>query len=338
VNLPPANLEHGGPAILFAAEFIEQIGVPLPASPWLLAGGVLIGSGKLNWLAAVAAATFGSLLPDLFWFYLGRHSGHRVLNLLCRISLEPDACVRQTKDLYTRYGAAGLVFAKFVPGLSTLAPPLAGYSGLSTADFLLFDGFSSLLHAGGFILVGFLFRRQLEQILRALAGLGAGALVLLAGSVLLYLGYKYFNRQRLLKQLRMARITVDELRQKQMAGEQPVILDLRSMVELERDPSLISGALHMSLEELQRRNQEIPRDRDIILYCSCPNEVTSARVALQLRQEGVLRVRPLLGGFDAWRKRNYPTELKAGGKQTSIGHAAIPNSMVQPPVDLGTRL
>ena len=94
----------------------------------------------------------------------------------------------------------------------------------------------------------------------------------------------------------------------------------------------------MSLEELQRRNQEIPRDRDIILYCSCPNEVTSARVALQLRQEGVLRVRPLLGGFDAWRKRNYPTELKAGGKQTSIGHAAIPNSMVQPPVDLGTRL
>src|SRR5205814_3194825 len=119
---------------------------------------------------------------------------------------------------------------------------------------------------------------------------------------------KYYQRQRLLEELRMARITVDELRQKQEAGENPVILDLRSHAELERNPALIHGALHMTLDEVQVRQREIPRDRDIILYCSCPNEVTSARVALLLQRKGILRVRPLLGGIDAWRERNYPTE------------------------------
>jgi len=209
----------------------------------------------------------------------------------------------------------GFVVAKFIPGLNTLAPPLAGNLGMSTSRFLFFDGLSSLLHGGFFILVGVLFSHQLEQILNAFAGLGDGALGVLAVSVALYFAYKYFRRKQLLKQLRMARITVDELRQKQAAGENPVILDLRSLIELEQDPSLISGALHMTLEDLHLRHQEIPRDRDIILYCSCPNEVTSARVALQLHQKGISRVRPLLGGIDAWRERNYPTEPKISGKR-----------------------
>ena len=111
----------------------------------------------------------------------------------------------------------------------------------------------------------------------------------------------------------MARITVDELHQKLESGESPMILDLRSQAELERDPALIRGALHMTMEDLQLRQNEIPRDRDIILYCSCPNEVSSARMALLLHRNGILRVRPLLGGIDAWRKRNYPTERRVPG-------------------------
>jgi membrane protein DedA with SNARE-associated domain len=268
----------------------------------------------MNWASALGAATFSSLLADLIWFYLGRHCGQQVLRLLCRVSLEPDSCVRQTQNLYTRYGMPGFVVAKFIPGLNTLAPPLAGNAGLSTARFLFFDALGSLLHGGLFMLAGVLFSRQLEQILNALVGLGQGALGVVAGLAAAYIGYKYFQRQRLLSELRMAKITVDELHQKQEAGENPIILDLRSPLELEQDASLIRGARHMTMDEVQLRHQEIPRDRDIVLYCSCPNEVSSARVALQLRRQGITRVRPLLGGFEAWRERNYPTELRVSGK------------------------
>jgi membrane protein DedA with SNARE-associated domain/rhodanese-related sulfurtransferase len=306
-------LVHHGAAVLFAAVFVEQLGIPLPAVPWLFAAGALIGSGKMNWLVALGPAIFGSLLADMIWFYLGRHYGNRVLGLLCRISLEPDTCVRRTENVFTRYGIQGVVVAKFIPGLSTLAPPLAGNSGFSIPRFLFYDGIGSLLYVGGFMLVGVLFSRQLEAILAAFASLGTGALGLAVGLIVLYIGYKYFQRYRLVRELRMARITVDELHQKQEAGESPMILDLRSHAALEEDPALIRGALHMSMDEVDGRLQGIPHDRDIILYCSCPNEVSSARVALLLQRKGFSRVRPLLGGIDAWRERKYPTELRAVG-------------------------
>lgn len=303
-------LVRHGVVILFAAVFVEQMGIPLPAAPWLLAAGALAGAGRMNWVAALAAAAFGSVLADMIWFGLGRHFGNRVLGLLCRISLEPDSCVRRTQGVFTRYGMKGIVVAKFIPGLSTLAPPLAGNSGVSTPRFLFFDALSSLLYAGSFILAGILFSSQLEQVIDALAGLGHRALGVVVALAALYIGLRYFRRHRLLSELRTARITVDELHQKQEAGESLLILDLRSVIELEQDPALIRGARHMTMDELQLRKQEIPRDRDIVLYCSCPNEVSSARMALLLHREGVKRVRPLLGGIDAWRERNYPTDLR----------------------------
>lgn len=203
----------------------------------------------------------------------------------------------------------GVVAAKFVPGLGNLAPPLAGNSGVSAPRFLFFDGLGSLLYGGGFILVGVLFSHQLDQIIGALTGLGGDALGLVAGLVAVYIAYKYFQRHRLLSELRMTRITVDQLHQMLEAGEKPIILDLRSLAELQQNPSVIPGARLTTMDDLELRPQEIPRDRDIILYCSCPNEISSARTALQLRRKGFNRVRPLLGGFDAWRDRNYPTEL-----------------------------
>src|SRR3989441_675613 len=259
-------LVRHGTSVLFAAVFVEQMGLPLPAAPWLLAAGALAGIGKMNWFVALNAAVIGSMLADLIWFYFGRHGGQRVLSLLCRISLEPDSCVRRTQDLFTRYGMRGVVMAKFIPGLSTLVPPLAGNSGVSAPRFLFFDGLGSLLYGGVFLFVGVLFKRQLEQVIDALAGLGSSALGVVVGLAALYIGYKFFQRHRLLSELRMARITVDELHQKQQAGENPLILDLRPHAELEQDPSLIRGALHMTMDEGERRQQQIPRDRVIILY------------------------------------------------------------------------
>ena len=173
-----------------------------------------------------------------------------------------------------------------------------------------------MLYGGSFILVGALFSHQLEQVIAALASLGSGALGVVAGLVALYIGYKYFQRRRLLNELRMARITVDELHQKLEAGENPIILDLRSVAEVERNPLLIRGARHMTMDEVQLRQNEIPRDRDIILYCSCPNEASSARLALLLHRSGIVRVRPLLGGIDAWRERNYPMESRVAATAT----------------------
>src|SRR5437773_4076020 len=319
-------LVRHGAALLFAAVFVEQLGIPLPAAPWLLAAGALAAAGKINWLAALCAATFGSIVADLIWFYLGRYGGNRVLNLLCRISLEPDSCVRRTQDLFGRYGMRGVIVAKFVPGLSTLAPPLAGMSGIRAPRFFFFDGLGSFVYVGSFILVGVLFSHQLEQVIAALSSLGSGALAVVVGLVALYIGYKYFQRRRLLNELKMARITVDELHRMLEAGENPIILDLRSHAALEQDPSLIRGAVHMTVDDVQIRHEEIPRDRDIILYCSCPNEVSSARVALLLRRKGILRVRPLLGGFDAWRERNFPTEQRVVGATNLPGAGSTMNT------------
>ena|SRR5882724_3138909 len=304
-------LSRHGPSVLFAAVFVEQMGIPLPASPWLLAAGALGATGKPHWSVALAAGACGSMLADVIWFYLGRFGGQRILNFLCRISLEPDSCVRRTQDLFTKYGMRGVIVAKFIPGLSTMAPPMAGNSGISAPRFFFFDSLGSLLYTGSFILVGGLFSHQLDQILGALESIGTGALALVAGLVVLYLGHKFYQRQRLLKQLRMTRITVDDLHQKLETGENVIILDLRSSAEVERDPSLIRGARHITMDELKSTQQNFPRDQDIILYCSCPNEVSSARMALLLQRNGFTRVRPLLGGLDAWREHKYPTELRA---------------------------
>lgn len=301
-------LTRHGPLVLFLVVFIEQMGVPLPAAPWLLAAGALAGAGKMNAMSALVAATVGSLLADAIWFYLGRRYGSRVLKVICRISLERDSCVRRTQDIFTRYGMRGVIAAKFIPGLSTLAPPMAGSSGVGVARFFFFDGLGSLLYAGCFVLVGVVFSEQLEQVLSALGNLGHGAMALVIALVVLYTGYKYYQRRRLLMELRMARITADELHQKLEAGEKPVILDVRPLSELEQEPLLIRGALHIAMDELHLRHEEIPRDRDVVLYCSCPSEESSAHAALLLRRLGIVRVHPLLGGFNAWRERNYSTE------------------------------
>lgn len=296
-----------GAAVLFGAVFVDQLGIPLPALPWLFAAGALIGAGKMSWLLALLPSVAGSLLADVIWFYLGRYYGHRVLGLLCRISLEPDSCVRRTQNVFTRYGVKGIIWAKFVPGLSTLAPPLAGSSGVSMRRFLFYDGLASLFYTGGFILVGVLFSRQLETIIAALSSLGTSAIVVVVGLVVLYIAVKYIQRRRLLRDLRMARITVEELHQKLQAGEDLVILDLRSSGAVDEEPLLIRGAVHLNMDEVDAYLAKTDRGRDIILYCSCPNEISAARVALVLQRKGFSRVRPLLGGIDAWRERNYPT-------------------------------
>jgi membrane protein DedA with SNARE-associated domain/rhodanese-related sulfurtransferase len=310
-----------GLTFIFVAVFLEQMGLPLPAFPWLLAAGALAFDGKMSFSVVLFLTVFACLIADFFWFYLGLFQGGRVLGLLCRISLEPDTCVRRTMNVFTRYGLRGILIAKFVPGLSTVVPPLAGMSNVKPDQFLLFDGLGSLFYCGSFMLVGYFFSHQITQIGAAVAHFGGSAFTVVAAVAILYIAYKYWQRQRLLHELRARRITAAELFQKVEAGENPVILDLRSREELVQNPTMIQGAIHIDFSELEKHRDRLPRDRDIVLYCSCPNEITSAKVALALRRQGFTRVHPLLGGIDTWRQSSYPLESWTTTVITSIDPA-----------------
>jgi membrane protein DedA with SNARE-associated domain/rhodanese-related sulfurtransferase len=310
INEPTQFLVRHGLPLLFAVVLMEQLGLPIPALPLLLAAGALTASGTFSLLLGIAVTVVACLIADMLWFYLGRHRGNQVLGFLCRISLEPDSCIRRTQNVFTRYGLRGVVVAKFVPGMSTVAPPLAGMAGVHAGRFLLVDGLGSLLYGGSLLCLVYLFNKQIEQIGLAIARIGGGALRLVVALAVTYVAYKFWQRQRLLRELRSAKITVSELRQMLEAGENPVILDLRSRSELEQDSSVIRGAIHLAFDEIEKRRHEIPHDRDIIIYCSCPNEITNARVALLLQRKGFTRVRPLLGGIAAWREGNHPMKMR----------------------------
>ena len=303
-------VRHGG-AVLFGAVFAEQIGLPLPAIPFLLAAGALAGAGKMSLAAAVGLSVVACLIGDQVWYELGRRRGRRVLDVLCRISLEPDSCVRRTENFFVRHGARSLLIVKFIPGLSTLAPALAGLFKIGIPRFLFYNSLGALIWTACFVGFGYLFSNQLERIALQAAQLGASLALLMVGSLVMYVAYKFIHRQRLLRELRIARITVEELKQMMDAGEKVTIVDLRQPLDIEAAPYRIPGAIRISVEDLEHRHHEIDRDRDVILYCACPNEVTSARMALLLRKKGIAKVRPLAGGVEAWRERNFPVEEQA---------------------------
>jgi membrane protein DedA with SNARE-associated domain len=261
-------LVRNGPALLFGWLLAEQIGLPIPAIPLLLAAGALSGSGRMGLPAALAAAIAGGLLGDSVWFLLGRKRGSKVLSLLCRMSLEPDSCVRRTELVFGRYGIRSLVFAKFVPGLSTAAPPLAGVFGMGWARFLLYDGAGTLLYTGVFMGLGAAFSIRLEAIAEPALRLGEWLGAALLGVLAAYVLWKYAQRRRFLGTLRVARIEAAELKSRIDAGEEILVVDLRHPLDFEAEPHLIPGALRLSPEEIETRHAEIPRDRDVVLYCT----------------------------------------------------------------------
>lgn len=297
--------EHGA-SVLFWVVFVEQIGLPLPALPLLVAAGALVGAGKMSLAAALLLPVAASLPPDLAWYYLGRHKGGKVLGFLCRLSLEPDSCVRDTENVFHRNGPRGLLLAKFIPGFSTVAPPLAGIVGMPAATFVLYDLGGTLIWAAISVGIGALFSNQLEQLIGLFDQAGGLMLVIILLGLAGFIAYKFYHRQKFLRHLRMAKISVDELKQRMDAGDAISVVDVRHPLALDLDPESIPGAINFTLEEIEHRHHEIPRDRDIVLYCTCPNEVSSARTAFLLKKKGIHRVRPLEGGLDAWRERKYP--------------------------------
>jgi membrane protein DedA with SNARE-associated domain len=260
-------LEHGY-SVLFGFVLAEQLGLPLPAVPVLLAVGALIGRGDFGLPHALAVATIAAVLADLFWYALGRLRGRAVIELLCRFSLEPDSCVRRTSDAFTRFGLRSLLIAKFIPGWSTAAPPVAGMTRVAVWRFVAWDAAGSLVWSAGFLAVGVAFSTELERAAEWAVRLGSWLLLLLLGALAAYLAFKYEQRRRFLRSLRVARIKPEEVKRKLESGEPLAIIDLRHAAEFAADGKMLPGAMRLDPEVLTAAPEAIPRDRDVILYCS----------------------------------------------------------------------
>ncbi|SLM47204.1 conserved membrane protein of unknown function [Nitrospira japonica] len=290
-------MEHGA-LVVFATVLAEQIGLPVPAVPFLVAAGALAAAGHLNLAVAAGAAVLASLAGDQVWFELGRRRGRQVLGWLCRIAIEPDSCIRRTEDFFSRHGARSLIVAKFIPGLSTIAPPLAGIVGLRLSQFLLFNGVGTILWVGSGLGLGYLFADQLERVLALSASVGPTIGMLAVGAAAGYVAWRVLSRYR--GDDPVPHVTPRVVREKLRAGERPVIVDLRPL-GARREKAGIPGALPMSADEIVAGQRDLPRDRDVILYCDCPGDAGSIAIARVLRSKGHARVWPLAGGIEAWR-------------------------------------
>ena len=258
-------LRHGY-AVVGIAVLAEQLGIPVPSVPVLLAAGALAGTGSLSLHACIAIASVAALAGDMVWFMLGRRFGSSVLRLLCRISLEPDPCVQRTGDFYLKHGKWSLVFAKFVPGLNTVMTPLAGRFKLGIGRFLLFDGAGVLLWTSSYVCLGWLFRSELEHLAERLFQMGKWFTVLAIGSLALYIAYRYVRRRQIYRELRLARIAPWELKERMERGEDVLVIDLRGPAEW--DQGVIPGATLLSPADLTTRPMDHIKDREVVLYCS----------------------------------------------------------------------
>ncbi len=260
-------VEHGY-TLLFAWVLAEQLGLPVPSWPLLLAAGALAGSGQLSLGMSVVLAVLASVVADISWYELGKRRGGKILGLLCRISLEPESCVRRTEDAFQNHGTRSLLLAKFIPGLNTAAPPMAGMTGMSLPRFLLLDGIGALLYFGGAVVVGYVFSAKLEDLAFYISRLGDAAIVLLVLAFAAWVLRKYLARKKFQRELWAARVSPEELKAKLDAGEEVTIVDLRHPLDFLAYPQVIPGAIRMTPAEVEQRHDEIPRDRDIILYCT----------------------------------------------------------------------
>ncbi|MDB5774819.1 MAG: Alkaline phosphatase like protein [Herbaspirillum sp.] len=291
-------IEQYGLLLVFANVFLEQLGAPLPAYPTLIITGALAYRGEYSVALLLTTAVGAALVADFAWFLLGRRYGRRVLSTLCRISLSPDSCVRQTETVYTRYGAPSLLIAKFIPGFASVASALAGAIGTSAPIFLIYDGLGAALWAGLGVYLGALFSDGVDNLLNILQELGEGGLLLLCAGFLIFIARKWWQRRRFMATLRMARISVDELHQMFEQGLAPTVVDVRS--QLSQRDGRIPGAYPVFMKDLATFALDAATDSEIIVYCACPNEASAAQVAKELMQRGYSKVRPLQGGIDAW--------------------------------------
>jgi membrane protein DedA with SNARE-associated domain/rhodanese-related sulfurtransferase len=304
----PDLLAQYGLAVVFAWAFAVQAGAPAPAVPMLLGAGALSGTGRMDLAWAITAAVAATLTADVLWYYLGRFHGTRVLELVCRFSLDPDSLIRRAKERFVAHRLRYLVLAKFLPGANPLAAGLAGAVPIPLERFVLYAAAGAVLWAGVWLILGYLGADVIALIATDAARLGTPLVLTLAAALAVYLAYKFARRQRFLRHLQKARITPIELKRRLDAGNHPVIFDLRATLDIETMPYGIPGARWISPAALDEPHQLIHKDSEVVFYCAEPKEATSARMALLLARHGYRDVHPLKGGLEGWRQAGFAVE------------------------------
>jgi membrane protein DedA with SNARE-associated domain/rhodanese-related sulfurtransferase len=298
-------IQDYGLYIVFASVFLDVIGLPLPAYPTLLITGALLNQDHYSVTSILIVAVIAALAADLFWYFGGRAYGQKVMTILCKISLSPDSCIRQTEAIYLRLGPPALLLCKFIPGFASVSSALAGTLGTKKITFLIFDSLGAAIWAGSAIVLGTLFSSAIDELLNVLMQMGKWGSILIGTGLVVFIASKWWQRYRFIKSLHMAQISVQELDQMLKDGLKPVIIDVRPL-HLQAD-GIIPGALAMQIDAIDSVIIDVPLDGEVVLYCACPNEVTSARAAKLLMKKGYQRVRPLAGGIDAWVSAGYKT-------------------------------
>jgi membrane protein DedA with SNARE-associated domain/rhodanese-related sulfurtransferase len=304
-----------GPPVLFLLVLLQQAGVPYPITPILIVAGAISVHGHLPAAAVIGLAVAAALIADLAWYVAGFRLGARALKLLCMLSLSPDSCVSDTERWFGRFGTRVLVIAKFIPGLGLVATAMAGVSRARLEGFFFYDLIGSLLWASTAVGAGVLFHDAVGQVLLVLAELGYWGIALLALALGAFIAVKLWQRQALIRELRLSRISVTELKELVDRGPAPVIIDALAPASRQRE-GVIPGAIPVETLRLDSGTATVPFDAEVIVYCACPNEASAARIAQQLIRLGCLRVRPLTGGIFAWKDAGFHVELVPVSRET----------------------
>jgi membrane protein DedA with SNARE-associated domain/rhodanese-related sulfurtransferase len=305
-------IEQFGLLAVFFTVLLDEGGLPIPASPLLAVAGALTARGELDLAALIAAAVAGSVIADNGWYWLGRAQGRRVLGFLCKLSLSPDSCVRDTETLFVRVGPSALLFAKFIPALGNVTIALAGITRVPFAVFLPLEIAGATIYLGTPILLGRIFHNAVSELLDTLERLGVIGVAILAVALIFYLFIRWWQRLLFIRQLRMDRITVEELVALLDNEKKPLLLDVRSRAA--RAEGIIPGAIPAHPTEMHPTLQHHDRNAEIVVYCACPNEATAAVAAKHLKAAGFKRIRPLLGGVEAWAMAGHKLVIVEDGQ------------------------
>lgn len=305
-------IQHYGLAFVFVNVLMLQAGLPVPAYPTLIVTGALVARGGAPLWELLAVAVAAALIADVCWYLAGRRYGGRVLQSICRVSLSPDSCVRQTESIFARWGARSLAVAKFIPGFASVATSMAGVVRVPAWKFALFDAIGATLWSGVAIGLGYAFSGAINQVLAAFETLGKVGLWLVAGGFLAYIAVRWWQRELFIWQLRMDRVTVDELHALLNAQRVGKVIDVRTPMA-QALTGRIPGAITVDPNSMRVDLLAIEPESEVVVYCACPNEYTAAKIAKVLVEHGFMRVRPLLGGIDAWIAAGHPVEAAETG-------------------------
>ena len=313
-ELIPLLIAHGA-LIVFVITLAARVGAPLPAAPLLVVAGGVATAGQLSLAVCLVASVIANVMGDAVWYQAGRWRGHRVMKLLCKISLSPDTCVRQSEGILSKWGGSSLIAAKFLPGISVVAAPMAGALGMTWVRFLSYDLGAALIWTIAFMALGVVFAGQIEIVLDFMTEFGTIAAVAVAIALAVMIVYRYLKRRWMLSERYAPRIAVNELRELIRRGEAPIVIDVRSSIATMHDTRRLPGAIAATLAQLPITAGELPRDREIVLYCNCPNEVSALRGVRILADHGLHRSRALVGGLDAWIEIEEVSPLGQGSAQ-----------------------